>query len=242
MNSGKKNLIIFDFDQTITDKDSLVEQLPLLHNKEEENKIIRMDEVGNYVDSFNYFYTLVKKLKISLEQINETLKTIQITPGISELFQFLRENKKNYEVIIISSNFLYAIEKILEANKIRDVVSSIFCNPNKFDDEGGIVVLQKEAHNCPLCNPCQCKSKELKKFLGEKNKENYKRIYFVADGGNDLCLTEFIGENDISFPRKEYSLYKKLNDPANKDKIKCKIVPWTNANEIKNYLLNLTSC
>lgn len=239
MNSDKKNFVIFDFDQTITNYDSLFEQLPLLHNEEEEKKIIQMDAVGNFVDSFNYFYTLAKKLKISLDQINEAFTKIQVTPGISELFQFFRENKKNYEVIIISSNFLYAIEKILEANKIRDVVTSIFCNPNKIDDEGGIVVLQKETHNCPLCNPCQCKSNELKKFFSEKNKENYKRICFVADGGNDLCLTEFIGENDISFPRKGYTLYKKVNDPANKDKIKCKIVPWTNANEIKNYLFGL---
>ena len=101
MNSDKKNLVIFDFDQTITNNDSLFEQLPLLHNEEEEKKIIQMDAVGNFVDSFNYFYTLAKKLKISLGQINEAFTKIQVTPGISELFQFFRENKKNYEVIIV---------------------------------------------------------------------------------------------------------------------------------------------
>ena len=53
MNSDKKNLVIFDFDQTITNYDSLFEQLPLLHNEEEEKKIIQMDAVGNFVDSFN---------------------------------------------------------------------------------------------------------------------------------------------------------------------------------------------
>ena len=56
----KKNLLIFDFDETITDQDSEYEQAKMTLSKEEYKKIIQMDD-EDYYEAFNYFF---KKWKI----------------------------------------------------------------------------------------------------------------------------------------------------------------------------------
>ena len=102
MNPSKKNLVIFDFDQTITHFDSLFEQFPLLKDEKESERLKAMDAVGNYVDTFNTFYELAHNKKISIEQINEVLKNLKLTKGMKELFDFLKNHKEKFEVIVIS--------------------------------------------------------------------------------------------------------------------------------------------
>ena len=236
MNPSKKNLVIFDFDQTITHFDSLFEQFPLLKDEKESERLKAMDAVGNYVDTFNTFYELAHNKKISIEQINEVLKHLKLTKGMKELFDFLRNHKEKFEVIVISSNFAYAIEKVLEYNNMRDIVSMIYCNPYKMLPNGKIAVIQRDHHDCKDCNPCQCKSKELKIYLEENKREYYNNLYFIADGGNDLCLAKNLGKNDVVFPRKDFNLYKKVIQPEIKKILSCKVEPWSDAEEIINYL------
>lgn len=238
MNQTKKNLVIFDFDQTIAFYDALFFLFPLVYTKEEEDKLLENEETKNYVDLFNLFFNDAKKSNISLLQIDEKLKQLEFSPGMMELLNYLRDNKQKYEVIIISSNCTYLIDKILEFHQISDLFSVIYCNPSKIENET-IVVSQKEFHNCKLCNPCQCKRKEINHFFKEKGRENYDKIFFIGDGGNDLCLAETLSESDVTFPRINYNLYKKILMPENASKIHCKIVPWNNGLEVKDYLAKL---
>lgn len=238
MSQIKKHLVIFDFDQTIAFYDALFYLFPLIYTKEEEAQILENEEKKSYVDIFNLFFSDAKKSNISIHEIDEKLKHLELSPGMLELFNYLRENKRIYEVIIISSNCTYLIEKILEIYQISDVVSSIYCNPSKCYDDT-IVVFQKESHSCKLCNPCQCKKKELQHFFEVNKRENYDKIFFIGDGGNDLCLAETISENDVTFPRFEYNLYQKIFNPENASKIHCKVLPWNSALEIKDYFVKL---
>ena len=66
-----------------------------------------------------------------------------------------------------------------------------------------------------------------------KNKQTgFDKVFYVADGGNDFCLSKKLGINDIIFPRKNYSLYKILYYKNGKNEVKAKIVSWENGNGI----------
>ena len=59
--SSKKYLIVFDFDQTITDKDSIYELSNITLSKEDYHKIIEMDK-SDYYDAYNYTYKRMKDI------------------------------------------------------------------------------------------------------------------------------------------------------------------------------------
>ena len=75
-----------------------------------------------------------------------------------------------------------------------------------------------------------------KLYLEENKREYYNNLYFIADGGNDLCLAKNLGKNDVVFPRKDFNLYKKVIQPEIKKILSCKVEPWSDAEEIINYL------
>ena len=52
--SSEKILLIFDFDETIVDQDSIYEQAKMTLSDEDYKKIIKIDEF-DYYDAFNYF-------------------------------------------------------------------------------------------------------------------------------------------------------------------------------------------
>ena len=54
---AKKSLLIFDFDQTIMDKDTIYEQANIALSKEDYHKIMEIDKV-DYYGAFNYYLSL----------------------------------------------------------------------------------------------------------------------------------------------------------------------------------------
>jgi pyridoxal phosphate phosphatase PHOSPHO2 len=76
-------------------------------------------------------------------------------------------------------------------------------------------------------------------YWKENNKDEYERIIYFGDGGNDLCLSQRLTENDFVFPRKNYKLYKLLFNENKKNEIKAKIFPWENGKEIIDILKTL---
>ena len=237
----KKNLIIFDFDQTITKKDSLYSQLILLNNPLEKQKIIEMDQVLNYVDVFNYFYQKTLDLKIPLSAINHILDNIPLSPGMEELFKYLRNNREHFSILVISSNYEYAVKRVLTSHNIIDLIDGIYSNKFTIDEEKNLIkVIQKQTHNCKDCNPCQCKKEELNLFYitHNINRDNFLKVLFIADGGNDLCLTKTLNQKDIVFPRIGYSLHNKLSNIEIQKTVQCKICPWENAESIIKFLNN----
>ena len=76
-------------------------------------------------------------------------------------------------------------------------------------------------------------------YWKENNKDEYNKILYVGDGGNDLCLSKKLSEKDYVFPRKNYKLYKLLFNENKKDEIKANIYPWQNGQEIIDILETL---
>ena len=235
----KKTLLIFDFDKTILNDDSFG-HIILNTLTKEELQIIYNNRNENWVDGYNYALKQLKSHGITKEKFNEMLNQISLTQGMSDLFNYIKEKKENYDSIILSSNYEYVIKYILNKNNIIDIFLDIITNPsreaNQDEKEQFIYVLKKQEHNCKICNPCSCKKNEFKEFCNTHDMNNYDKVIFICDGFNDFCLAVDLGENDITLMRKNFALYKKIKSKNFENNLKCKVQAWESGNDIINYL------
>ena len=237
----KKTLIIFDFDSTITNADSFQSTTAVLNDPQMSQNILDRARTENWIELFNWFYVYLKSKNIPLTAIDDEMRKLPLSPGMHELFAYLRDNKasKHFDVIILSAGHSYGLNFILTHNNIIDVFDHILCTPARVDDEGKVVAVQRYTHSCSICNPAQCKSKEYNDFMKGKE-DTYKKVCYVCDGGNDICLAQILKENDCVLPRKEFKFYKKIyGEEKLIEKIKGKIVPWESGKEIIEYLESL---
>ena len=236
---AKKTLLIFDFDKTILNDDSFG-HIILNTLTKEELQIIYNNRNENWVNGYNYALKQLKSHGITKEKFNEMLNQISLTQGMSDLFNYIKEKKENYDSIILSSNYEYVIKYILNKNNIIDIFLDIITNPsreaNQDEKEQFIYVLKKQEHNCKICNPCSCKKNEFKEFCNKHDMNNYDKVIFICDGFNDFCLAVDLGENDITLMRKNFALYKKIKSKNFENNLKCKVQAWESGNDIINYL------
>ena len=154
---NKKNLLIFDFDKTLINEDSFTCLMHKTLTKEEKSYIYKSAK-ENWVFGYNYLLKKIKEHGISKDEFNNILEELSLSKGMQELFSYIKENKKNFEIIILSSNFEYLIKYILIKFNIIDIFSEIICTPsrenNPNEKEQFIYVYEKEPHNCNFCNPC----------------------------------------------------------------------------------------
>ena len=236
---AKKSLLIFDFDKTILNDDSFG-HIILNTLTKDELQVIFDKRHENWVDGYNYALRQIKSHGITKEKFNEMLNKISLTKGMDDLFNYIRTNKNNYDSIILSSNYQYVINYLLNKYNIVDIFSDIITNPsreaNPDEKDQFIYVLKKQEHNCKVCNPCSCKKNEFKEFCKNHDMNKYDKVIFVCDGFNDLCLAVDLRENDVTLARKDFALYKKINEKNFENNLKCKIEAWESGNDIINYL------
>ena len=235
--SSKKILLIFDFDETIVDQDSIYEQARMTLSEENYKKIIELDEF-DYYDAFNYFFKKEKEEGLTLKDINSNLEKLSLSPKIPELFDFIRKTKSKYDLLLLSGDIDYVIKYVLQHHNFLDLFSYIICNKALLQDENkerSIYVPRDQfPHNCDLCISSQCKGLELEKFLKDKN---YDKILFVCDGGNDFCpAKKLMKKGDIVFPRDGHRFLKRIEIENLKDELKCEISPWKTGEDIINRL------
>ena len=107
--SSKKILLIFDFDETIVDQDSIYEQARMTLSEEDYKKIIELDKF-DYYDAFNYFFKKEKEQGLTLKDINSNLEKLSLSPKIPELFDFIRKTKSKYDLLLLSGDIDYVIK------------------------------------------------------------------------------------------------------------------------------------
>ena len=238
--SFKKDLVIFDFDGTIIDRDSERAEIYLLPEEIYTSRLQKYQENPcNWIDFMNNIYSLMKEMNFTLKDMENALSQISLTIGIKELLEYLYQHKDKYETIIISNASTFNVEFLLDKYNIKNVFSQIYCNKSEIKNEM-IYIHKNKEHQCKNCNPCRCKGENLKDFLQEYKRETFNRILFVCDGVNDFCLAKNLKINDYVFPRINFALWNILTgDQERKDKIKCGIVPFNSAIEIIDFLKQL---
>ena len=240
---SKKTSMIFDFDQTIVDQDSIYEQARITLSKEEYEKVMEIDNF-DYYDAFNYFFKKEKESGLSLKDINANFEKLSLSPKISELFDYIRNTKSKYDLLLLSGDIDYVIKYVLQYHKIFDLFSYIICNKAEIQDEIAerIIYVPRDQfpHNCDLCISSQCKGLELKKYLEKNSRNKFNKIIFVCDGGNDFCPSKkILRKGDIVFPRVDHGLHKELFEKNLKNELVCDVYPLKSADEIISKLKEL---
>jgi 2,3-diketo-5-methylthio-1-phosphopentane phosphatase len=233
---GKKTLCVFDMDRTITNEDSMDVTSKYLLNY---NQLDSLDEAAekyeNWCDTLNFFFQLIKSNKKGITEIKNALSKVELSKGMNRLFNYLRRNEDKYESIIISSGNIFCINEMLKFHHIDDLIKEIIANRTKIINDT-LIVSEANSHNCDMCCPSICKTKELELYFKKNPRHNYKRVVFTCDGYNDLCLVRALEKNDCCVLRKNYDLYQALFIDKVNVKTKCKFFTWTTGYDIINIL------
>jgi 2,3-diketo-5-methylthio-1-phosphopentane phosphatase len=234
--NSKKYLLIFDFDETIVDKDSEEELLKLTFTKQQYDQIMSTINDLDFFEGFNYYFKLMKDIGITLKDINNNLDKLELSPKMLDLFDYIGKNRAKFDVVILSSCIDYSIKNVLKHYGYINLVDQYLCTKAYVEQEKSDKLLyvpkNQFPHTCDICSASQCKSSELEKFLKMKKYNKYEKLLYIGDGENDYCPSKkMLKKGDILFPRDEHRLYSKLKKTNFRDII-CDVHPWKRADEI----------
>lgn len=175
--------------------------------------------------------------KVSPDRVRSVMETIPFTAGMTDLLTFIAEHKSTIDCIVISDSNTMFIDWILHASGLRAAVDQVFTNPAKFNELGYMEVQCYHSHDCKRCPVNLCKKKVLELYLSEQSDAGvvYERVFYVGDGGNDLCPTSCLRGHDVAMPRKGYTLEKllaKLEGQEDDTSLKAKVIAWSSGTDI----------
>lgn len=237
----KKILLLFDFDNTISDSTStyILRKEFLTEEEYEKNKYAH-DTTKDWIKLGNEYLKLFKQHGVTLDDMKRVLKEkVLLTDGMQNLFNFIRQNKQKYDLVLLTSTFEYVITYLLNLFNISDLFKEIYCVKSeigKKDDDQIIYISLRKQHNCEDCGPLQCKNFDFQEFCQKYDMKQYSKAIFICDGKNDFCLAKNLKKNDAILIRKNHALYDLLSIKEFKKEIKGEIINWSNGNEIIEYL------
>ncbi|XP_010884743.1 pyridoxal phosphate phosphatase PHOSPHO2 [Esox lucius] len=236
-----KTLVVFDFDYTIVDDNSDTWVIKCVAGECLPDIVKNTYKKGRWTEYMGRVMSYIGDQKVSPDAVRSVMETIPFTDGMMELLRFIANNKNDIDCIIISDSNTVFINWILQAAGIQDSVDRIFTNPASFDKRGYLEIECYHSHSCRQCPVNICKKKVLTDFLAEKSKgnEEYQRIFYVGDGGNDFCPSNSLKSVDVVFPRKGFTLERLLSRQSaqqEEDSLKPKVIGWTSGIEILNEL------
>ena len=229
--SPEKILVIFDFDDTITDEDSVFYQSRVGLSKEDNEKLLEMDAYMPFMDTIQFLYTTMAKYGKTKEDLDSILKGIKIDEKMINLLTFFHENSDKFELILVTGNSDYPVKKVLNFNSVDKFFKEIYGYTTELSEKTLLKLTRPFNTDCKNCNPNMCKTFIVKEYI-KKSNIKYKNIFYVCDGGNDYCLAENLEEKDYLFVRKDHRLFKKLYDKGLVKNLKCKIFSWNSGGEI----------
>lgn len=192
-----------------------------------------------FLQSSEHFFLTVRpgSQEVSPDRVRSVMETIPFTAGMTDLLTFIAEHKSTIDCIVISDSNTMFIDWILHASGLRAAVDRVFTNPAKFNELGYMEVQCYHSHDCDRCPVNLCKKKVLELYLSEQSDAGvaYERVFYVGDGGNDLCPTSCLRGHDVAMPRKGYTLEKllaKLEGQEDDTSLKAKVIAWSSGTDI----------
>ena len=236
MENQEKVLIIFDMDHTILDLNTDVELLKIL-NKKCPQKIKAIEFADNWALYMNDVMILMKNEGFAISEIKSFIESLELNIGFKDLFDFIKENKNKFEVIIFSGCNTIFVEWVIQYRKLDNLIYKYYSNIAESSTKGVIAIKSTHNHDCADCDKSQCKQILLRDYLIERKKENisFKNMVFVGDGSNDFCLTKILTNNDLVCYRIGYALEKQIKkwlDLNKKEEYLCRVLPWNTGFEI----------
>ena len=117
---------------------------------------------------------------------------------------------------------------------ILKYVTKIFAQPAIITDDGKFNVCsipKKWGGPCKAITAGRqiCKVAVLKHYL---QSHQYEKIVFAGDGSNDICLSLFLGSEDVIFPRVGYKLVELLEQHC----VQAKVIAWKDGFDIMKHI------
>lgn len=234
-----KILLAFDFDNTIIDDNSDTWIVQCAPEKKLPIDLQNSYKKGFWTEFMGRVFKYLGDQGIREDEMKRAVTSMSFTPGMVELFNFIRKNKDNFDCIIISDSNSVFIDWVLEAAGFLDVFDKVFTNPAVFNSNGYLIVENYHAHSCKRCPKNLCKNVVLEEFISKQLKQgvNYTNIVYIGDGGNDVCPVTFLKKNDIAMPQKGYTLQKTLGMMSqNLEPMEYSVVTWSSGVEIISHL------
>lgn len=231
-----KVLLVFDFDHTIVNDNSDTWIVQCAPDKKLPYGLQNSYEKGKWTEYMGRVFSYLGEQGIREEEMKRLMTAIPYTPGMTELLQFIGQNKDHFDCIIISDSNTVFIDWILTHANVHTVFDKVFTNPAAFDPLGNLTVQNYHVHHCNECPRNLCKKKVLEEFVAKQtaNQVRYSKIVYVGDGGNDLCPVTFLKKGDLAMPRDGYTLQKSIAKEV--DSIDSSISVWSTGSEILSQL------
>lgn len=231
-------LLVFDFDHTLIDDNVDIAVVKLAPGGKIPESVRDLYSDDGWTEYMGAVFSLLHKNGVSQTDIHDCVKQIPLTPGMKELFEFLRQDKR-YESIIISDANSILISFILTHFSLDSAISKVFTNPAKFDADGCLTVERYHTQDwCSLSTVNLCKGHILQNYLASRSSEGvvYSSVLYVGDGSNDLCPGLTLRPQDYLLARKGFSLWKKLQKAQEKNfkgkEILASVIGWDSGVEI----------
>ncbi|XP_047261717.1 inorganic pyrophosphatase 2-like, partial [Capsicum annuum] len=170
----------------------------------------------------------------TMQDIEQVLKWAPVIPGVVPAIK--AAHALGCDLKIVSDANLFFVETILEHSGIKDCFSEINTNPSYIDDEGKLRICPYHDfdHKCKYpCPPNMCKGLVIERMqavsLAMEGNNNKKRMIYLGDEAGDFCPSLMLREQDFVMPRKDFPVWKLMNE--NCQLIKAKIHGWTDGEE-----------
>lgn len=208
-------LVIFDFDNTITEFDTLddiVERFAINKDWVGVEKMWKQGKIG----SRKCLELQLGLVRITRQNLIRYLSSVKLDPYFKKLVRLL--NSRKIKFIILSDNFSFIINKVLKDKGLRGI--KVYSNSLKFKGDRLLLKFPHQNRSCLRCGHCK-KSNLLKNSFRDK-------IIYIGDGLSDVCPAR---HSDIVFAKG--SLLKHLRK-INKD-----CIPIRNLKDAYQYFIKL---
>uniref|UniRef100_UPI0037E81E5D pyridoxal phosphate phosphatase PHOSPHO2 n=1 Tax=Semicossyphus pulcher TaxID=241346 RepID=UPI0037E81E5D len=232
-----KTLMVFDFDHTVVDDNSDTWVISCLPGQTLPDSVENSYRKGHWTEFMGRVMKYIGDQDISPDRVRSVMETIPFTAGMKDLLAFISEHKSTIDCIVISDSNTLFIDWILQASGLQAAVDQVFSNPAKVNELGYMEVHGYHSHDCDKCPVNMCKRKVLELYLSERSDGGvkYERLFYVGDGGNDLCPSFCLRGHDVVMPRKGFTLEKllaRLEGQKDDASVKAKVIAWSSATEI----------
>ncbi|KAM4744095.1 pyridoxal phosphate phosphatase PHOSPHO2 isoform 1-T2 [Anableps anableps] len=232
-----KILMVFDFDHTVVDDNCDIWVIKCLPGQILPDSVQSTYKRGHWTEYMGRVMTYIGDQGVMLDRVCSVMETIPFTPGMVDLLTFISENKSTVDCIIVSDANTMFIDWVLKGAGLRAAVDQVFSNLASVSESGYMELQHHHSHDCAKCPANMCKKKVLEAYLRKKADagEEYGRVFYVGDGGNDLCPTSCLRGHDAVMPRKGFTLDKmlaRLKDQEGNSSVGAKVIPWSCGSEI----------
>ncbi|XP_030630858.1 probable phosphatase phospho1 [Chanos chanos] len=234
-------LMVFDFDETIINENSDDAVVRAAPGQTLPNWLLECYRPGHYNEHMQRILAYMAQQGVQEDAIRTEIECIPASPGLPALLTFLRSRPQDFECVVLSDANMYFIETWLNKAGTRQLFSEVFTNPASFDGDGRLVLLPFHAHGCPRCPDNMCKQVILQDYLARRARERgspFQRVFYIGDGANDICPTLALGEKDTVFPRRDFPMYRIIQDmqKGQPGTFKASVVPWANGEDVMDCL------